>query len=72
MDLDLLAESDSDNESVHGGSVHSVGAYEEGGQGATGRNNTTAMTSSDGSPYYFLFVVHWHSILCFCSSLLSV
>lgn len=52
MDLDLLAESDSDNESVHGGSAHSVGAYEEGGQSAASRSNTVALASGEGTQQF--------------------
>lgn len=47
MDLDLLAESDTDNESVHGGSVHSAGGYEDGGSRAAARSNANH-ASGDG------------------------
>lgn len=55
MDLDLLAESDTDNESVHGGSVHSVGPYEDNATRSTNRNtssraNASERTASSQSP----------------------
>lgn len=46
MDLDLLAESDSDNESVHGGSVHSVGAYDEPASSSNARQSNRASGGS--------------------------
>lgn len=52
MDLDLLAESDTDNESVHGGSVHSVGGYDNArGQGSNSRNNNNQASNNEGKNY---------------------
>ena len=61
MDLDLLAESDTDNESVHGGSVHSVGGYDNaGGQGSNSRNNNNQASNNEGESF----------LLCVCLTLL--
>lgn len=47
MDLDLLAESDTDNESVHGGSVHSVGPYEDNTDRVSNRNTSNRPNTSE-------------------------
>lgn len=48
MDLDLLAESDTDNDSVHGGSVHSVEPFDEGSNRTGSHGNNHHTTSSEG------------------------
>lgn len=68
MDLDLLAESDTDNESVHGGSVHSVGPYENtGSQGTASRNNNNQQTNNDGNT----LLTSYHRVVIYLLSLCS-
>ena len=58
MDLDLLAESDTDHESVHGGSVHSVGGYDNaGGQGSNSRNNNNQASNNEGECLFCIVFV---------------
>lgn len=48
MDLDLLAESDTDNDSVHGGSIHSVEPFDESNNRSGSHGNAHHAASSEG------------------------